>query len=31
MDLPEIQANSIKFHSDKTVILGVSKFKRDKN
>ncbi|CAK56407.1 unnamed protein product (macronuclear) [Paramecium tetraurelia] len=31
MDLPDVQANSVKFHSDKTVILGVSKFKRDKN
>lgn len=31
MDLPDINANSIRFHSDFAVILGSIRFKRDKD
>lgn len=29
MDLPDIKGNSIRFHSDNTLILGSVRFKRD--
>ncbi|KAM3133363.1 hypothetical protein pb186bvf_014524 [Paramecium bursaria] len=30
-DLPEVQANSVRFHSERNIILGSSKFKREQD